>query len=272
MVVDHRQHNLQWVRSTLSTALYPQQYLANMPVALGKEISEVFVSRDEMATEIDLLRQQNLLLQGQQQKLAALESENQRLRDLLGSSFKIGDRVLIAELVAVDMDPYRHQVVINKGENSGVHTGQPVLDANAVMGQVIQTNQLTSTVLMITDASHALPVRVNRNGLRTIAMGTGRIDELNLPNLPNNADIQVGDLLVTSGLGGLFPPGYPVAQVTQIDRKPGHPFASIQARPSAKLDHSREVLLVWPLNTPSLTASPKPPIATPPEAEEEASQ
>ncbi len=211
-----------------------------------------------MGEEVAQLKEENLLLQGQQQKMQALESENQRLRDLLGSSFKIGERILIAELIAVDMDPYRHQVIINKGTNSGTHSGQPVLDANAVMGQVIQANQLTSTVLMITDASHALPVRVNRNGLRTIAMGTGRIDELNLPNLPNNADIQVGDQLVTSGLGGRFPPGYPVAEVTQIQRKPGHPFASIKARPSANLDHSREVLLVWPLDTAALKAKIEP--------------
>ncbi len=256
MIVDHRQHHLQWVRSTLSTVLYPLQYLANLPVTIGESISETLLSRDQMGIEITQLKQQNLLLQGKQQKMIALESENQRLRDLLGSSFKIGDRILIAELVAVDMDPYRHQVVINKGASSGVHTGQPVLDANAVMGQVIQTNSISSTVLMITDASHALPVRVNRNGLRTIAMGTGHINELNLPNLPNNADIQVGDQLVTSGLGGRFPPGYPVAEVTQIHRKPGHPFASIKARPSAKLDHSREVLLVWPLDTPELAITP----------------
>jgi len=268
MIIDHRQHHLQSVRSALSTALYPLQYLANLPFKIGENVSDLFVSHNQLVDENATLKKQNLLLQGRQQQMAALQSENQRLRDLLGSSFKIGDRILIAELIAVDMDPYRHQVLINKGANSGVHTGQPVLDANAVMGQVIQTNRLTSTVLMITDASHALPVQVNRNGLRTVAMGTGHINQLNLPNLPNNADIKVGDLLVTSGLGGRFPPGYPVAEVVQIDRKPGHPFASIKARPSAKLDHSREVLLVWPLAPPELPSTTEVAPPAPPEEPE----
>ena len=183
------------------------------------------------------------------QQFEALEAENMRLRDLVGSSFKIGDRVLIAELLAVDLDPYKQQVVINQGSLAGVFVGQPVLDANAVMGQVIQVTPMTSTVLLITDASHALPVQVNRNGLRTIAFGTGRIHELELPHLPHNADIREDDLLVTSGLAGHFPPGYPVARVTQVNREPGEPFATVIATPSAHLERTREVLLVWTLTS-----------------------
>jgi len=186
----------------------------------------------------------------------ALEAENMRMRNLLDSSFKIGDRVLIAELVAVDLDPYRQQVLINKGTSSGVYEGQPVLDANAVMGQVTHVNPLTATVLLITDARHALPVQVNRNGLRTVALGTGRINVLELPHLPNNADISVGDLLITSGLGGHFPPGYPVAEVTSVVREPGQPFAVVEARPMAHLDRTREALLVWTLDTrPTIPAA-----------------
>jgi len=250
MVIDHRQHHLESVRSILSTAIYPLQYVANLPLSTGRWISETFATRSRLQEENRELRRSNLLLQGRQQKMEALEAENMRLRDLLDSSFKIGDRVLIAELVAVDMDPYRQLVLLNKGSSSGIYKGQPVLHANAVMGQVIHVNRFTSSVLMITDASHALPIQVNRNGLRTVAIGTGRINELELPNLPNNADIREGDLLVTSGLGGRFPSGYPVAVVTSVAREPGEPFARIKAQPSAHLERAREALLVWTLNPP----------------------
>lgn len=253
MIVDHRQHHLESVRAAVSTLTYPLQYIASLPGSAGEAISETFSSRTLLQDENRKLKKENLLLQVHQQKMNALEAENMRLRNLLESSFKIGDRVLIAELMAVDLDPYRQQVLINKGSNSGVFKGQPVLDANGIMGQVVQVNRSTSSVLIITDTSHALPVQVNRNGLRTIAMGTGRINELTLPNLPNNADIREDDLLVTSGLGGRFPPGYPVAKVNSVVREPGRPFASVQARPSAHLERTREVLLVWmlkPLNDP----------------------
>jgi rod shape-determining protein MreC len=250
MGVDHRQHHLEMFRSMLSVAIYPLQYLANFPVAASSWLGETFATRTRLQVENRELHRANLLLQAKQQKLAALESENMRLRDMLDSAFKIGERVLIAELIAIDLDPFRQEVLINKGQSSGVYPGQPVLDANAVLGQVTHTSRYTSTVLMITDASHALPVRVNRNGLRTVALGTGHINRLDLPNLPNNADIRVGDLLITSGLGGRFPPGYPVAEVTSVVREPGRPFAKIEARPSAHLDRAREVMLVWSLTPP----------------------
>ncbi len=257
MVVDHRQHHLETVRSVLSVVIYPLQFTADLPLSASRWISDTFSTRNRLQEENRELRKQNLLLRAQQQKLLALETENMRLRDLLDSSLKIGDRVLIAELMAVDLDPYRQQVTIDKGSSSGVYQGQPVLDANAVMGQVMHVNRFTSTVLMITDARHALPVQINRNGLRTIAMGTGRINELELPHLPNNADIQVGDLLVTSGLGGRFPAGYPVAEVASVTREPGQPFAEVTARPSAHLDRTREALLVWKLTPPTEPAGPE---------------
>jgi rod shape-determining protein MreC len=251
MIVDHRQHHLEAVRSLLSTVTYPLQFVANLPISIGYWASETFATRTHLQEENRELHRENLLLRGRQQKMAALEAENMRLRDLLDSSFKLGDRVLIAELIAVDMDPYRQLVLLNKGSSSGIYKGQPVLHANAVMGQVVHVNRFTSSVLMITDASHALPIQVNRNGLRTVAIGTGHINELELPNLPNNADIEVGDLLVTSGLGGRFPSGYPVATVTAITREPGEPFARIRAQPSAHLERAREALLVWTLTPPS---------------------
>ena len=247
MVIDHRQHHLETVRSLLSVIVSPLHYIADLPVSASSWITETFATRNRLLEENETLRRKNTLLQAQQQKLAALETENMRLRDLLESSFKIGDRVLVSELIAVDLDPFKQQVLINKGSSSGVYAGQPVLDANAVMGQVVHVNRFTSTVLLITDASHALPVQVNRNGLRTVAMGTGKIGELVLPHLPNNADIQVGDLLVTSGLGGRFPPGYPVAVITSVHTEPGQHFANVTAKPTAHLDRTREALLVWTL-------------------------
>jgi rod shape-determining protein MreC len=251
IVADHRNHHLDLLRSTLSVVVYPLHYLASLPDSLGRALEGRLAQEQELRETNESLRRGNLVLRARLQQMEALEAENMRLRDLLGSSFKIGDRVLIAELLAVDLDPYRQQVMINKGTSSGVFVGQPVLDANAVMGQVVRVNPLSSTVLMITDAAHALPVQVNRNGLRTVAAGTGIINRLELPHLPNNADVRVGDLLVTSGLGGHFPPGYPVARVAEVRREPGNPFATVVAAPNARLDRTREVLLVWTL-PPSL--------------------
>lgn len=247
MIMDHRQNHLESVRSTLSTLLSPLLYIVNLPRTASEWADQTLASRESLQTANERLRRENLLLKAEQQKMAALGAENTRLRNLLDSSFRIGERVLIAELMAIELDPYRQQVMINKGANSGVFQGQPVLDAAGVMGQVVHVHRSTSSVLMITDISHALPVQVNRNGLRTIAKGTGHINALDLPNLPNNADIRKGDLLVTSGLGGRFPAGYPVASVTAVVHQPGEPFAEVQAQPVAHLDRTREALLVWTL-------------------------
>ena len=247
IVADHRYRHLDLLRSTLSVVVYPLHYLASLPTTLAREVHGRMAEEEELRRKNKSLRQTNLILEARLQQLDALEAENMRLRDLLGSSFKIGDRVLIAELMSVDLDPYRQQVMIDKGTSSGVFVGQPVLDANAVMGQVVRVNPLSATVLLITDASHGLPVQVNRNGLRTVAQGTGIVNRLELPHLTKNADVRPGDLLVTSGLGGHFPPGYPVARVTEVRQEPGKPFATVIAEPTAALDRSREVLLVWTL-------------------------
>jgi rod shape-determining protein MreC len=245
LLLDHRFGHMERLRSTLAFLTYPLHYAADLPFTLSRWLTEVTSSRTELLDENRALREQNLRLRGELQKYESLQAENMRLRDLVDSSFKIGDRVLVAELSAVDLDPYKQKVVINKGAVSGTFVGQPVLDAHAVMGQVINVSPFESTVLLITDTSHALPVQVLRNGLRTIALGTGRVDQLKLPYLPTNSDIVEGDLLVTSGLGGKFPPGYPVATVTRIDRSPDAPFSVVLAAPRAHLDRSREVLLVW---------------------------
>jgi len=260
LVLDHRFHHLQQLRSTLAFLVYPLHFLADLPFTASAWLSETTGSRETLLERNRVLRDENLRLRGELQKYESLEAENMRLRDLLDSSFKVGDRVLVAELSSVDLDPYKQQVIINKGGTSGVFEGQPVLDAHAVMGQVTSVTPLSSTVLLITDTSHALPVQVLRNGLRTIAVGTGRIDELKLPYLPTNSDIVEGDLLVTSGLGGKFPPGYPVATVTRIDRSPDAPFSSVVAQPRAHLDRSREVLLVWtvPYQVPAMREAARP--------------
>lgn len=269
IVADQRFRHMEEVRTALAVVTQPLVYVASLPSRAGDWLLDSLVSRKQMRRRIQALEEDNLLLRGRLQQLDALEAENMRLRDLLGSSFKIGDRVLIAELVSVDLDPYRQQVLINKGSRSGVFVGQSVLDANAVTGQVVRVTPFTATVLLITDASHALPVQINRNGLRTIAAGTGLINRLELPHLPNNADVQEGDLLVTSGLGGHFPPGYPVARVTEVQRETGQPFATVLATPTAHLERIREVLLTWSLSPIQRSAEiPSAPTAAAPPAPE----
>jgi rod shape-determining protein MreC len=276
MVLDHRYNHLESLRSALSVLLYPVQYLASLPLLLSESASDAIISRNELEAQRERLHQENLQLRARLQKFEALEAENMRLRGLLDSSFKVGDRVLIAEIIAVEQDPFRQQVLIDKGNNSGLFEGQPVLDANAVVGQVTHINPFNASVLLITDAAHSLPIQVNRNGLRTIALGTGLINRLELPHLPNNADIKVGDLLITSGLGGGFPPGYPVAEVIEVRREPGQPFASVIAQTTAHLDRIREVLLVWTLDPDSTidesrqksaSAEDQPQAAEPPEGQ-----
>jgi rod shape-determining protein MreC len=260
MTVDHREHHLDSVRGGLSVLVYPLQWLVDMPRSASEWFRESLSTRRELQEENASLRTQQLVLNTQLQKLEALEAENRRLRALLDSSFQVGKRpMLIAGLLAVDMDPYRHQIELNKGTLDHLFEGQPLLDSQGVMGQLIHVGPFSSTAMLITDPSHAIPVQVNRNGLRTIALGTGAIDRLELPHIPDNADIKVGDLLVTSGLGGRFPPGYPVAEVVNVEQDPGRAFSHVTARPRALLDRSREVLVVWP---PELEGPPPPPSST----------
>ena len=246
MVVDHRQHHVEAVRSAISIVIYPIQYLVNLPVAIGQWMGESVSSRETLLEENERLRMQHLLFKAQLQKLSALQVENIRLRELLQSSKKVGENVLIAELLAVDLDPFSRQIVINKGTSDNVYLGQPVLDAEGIMGQIVHVGPFSSTSMLITDPNHAIPVHVNRNGLRAIAVGTGAPDVLEIPYLPISADIVKGDLLTSSGLGGRFPRDYPVARITQVAKDPTQPYATVTAEPIALLERSREVLLVWP--------------------------
>jgi rod shape-determining protein MreC len=188
--------------------------------------------------------------------MASLVAENLRLRQLMNSSEIVQDRVLVAELIGVSPDPLEHKVIINKGSNDGVYVGQPLLDAFGLMGQVVSVTPYTSQVLLITDNSHAIPVQVTRNNVRTIAEGIGDLYQLRLRYVSSTTDIKEGDILVSSGLGGRFPVGYPVAQIEKITYDPGEPFATVIARPAAQLDRSRHILLVF--NDQSSSASSRP--------------
>lgn len=246
MTVDHRHGHLETVRSVLSVVVYPVQYAVNVPVAAARWMSRTLVTRGMLIDENSRLRDEQLLLQSRLQRFAILEEENRRLRELLESSVQLRERVVVAELLAVEMEPLRRQVVINKGRREGAYDGQPVVDAGGIVGQLIHVGPFSSTVLLITDPSHALPVQVNRNGLRAIAVGSGQDNALLLEHLPTNADIREGDLIVSSGLGRRFPGGYPVGTISAIRLEPGEPFAKVTVAPSARLGQSREVLLVWP--------------------------
>jgi rod shape-determining protein MreC len=245
MTLDHRQTHLETLRAGLSVIVYPLQVAVDLPGSITRWFRESLATRRQLQEENASLHTQLLMLKAQSQKLQALEVENIRLRELLDSSFEVGERILVAELMSANLDPYKHQVIINKGDLDRVYPGQPVLVADGVMGQVVHVGPYSSTVVLITDTSHAIPVQVNRNGMRTIALGSGNINRLDLPYISNNADIRPGDLLITSGLGGRFPPGYPVAIVEAVQHDTGRTFARIAAKPTAKLDRSREVLLVW---------------------------
>ncbi len=247
MTMDHRQNHLDDVRAALSVVMYPVQWMVDAPFRATHWARTNLASRTVLVDENETLRDAIREDAARLQRLRTLEVENQRLRELLNAAQAHDYQVDVASLLSMDLDPFRHQLVLNRGDRHGVVPGQALIDAHGVMGQVHRVGPLTSQALLITDASHSIPVEVNRNGVRTIARGTGELDRLDLPFLPNNADIEVGDLLVTSGLGGVFPAGYPVARVTRVARRPGERFAEVHAAPVAWLNRSREVLLVRPV-------------------------
>lgn len=234
------------VRSALSTLVYPIQTAASLPSDVSHWFGDFFRDRNSLREEITVLQVQRTMQDVRLQKLQALERENMRLKELLGSSFRLQERVQVAELLTIDLDPFSQQVVIDKGKRYGVYVGQPVLDATGVMGQVIEVSSLSSNVILLTDPSHSLPVQINRNGLRGVVTGRGLGEALALEYMPRNADVRVGDLLVTSGLGGRFPVGYPVGRVSAVNFPAGDAFAQVKVEAAAKLSTSREVMLVLP--------------------------
>ena len=246
MTADHRWHHLQSLRGVIESYLiYPLRYMVNLPADFAGWVDESLSSHQRLLDENRELREQQLRAQVSLQKLSILEKENERLRKMLSARPKVGELVLVAELLSIDLDPYRQQVVLNKGRSEEVYLGQPIIDAWGVMGQVIHVGSYSSVAMLISDPSHAIPVQVNRNGLRSTAFGTGHAGLLELRYIPHNAEIEIGDLIVTSGLGARFPPNYPVGRITEIERPAGETFARVVAEPVAHLDRSREVLLVW---------------------------
>ena len=246
MVVDHRFQHLEVVRSNISLALTPLRYFVSLPATAGNWVNDWFTSHTELLNENEALRAEGRILNARLQKLEILAEENARLRNLLGSSRKIADDVIVAELLSVDQNPYRQLIEINRGSSDGVEIGYAVIDDFGVMGQVIHVSPQSATTILISDPEHAVPVQFVRSGTRSVAFGRGSTSQLELRYLPATADIEIGDELVTSGLGGRFPPDYPVARVTAINEDRVHGFVSVFVEPRARLESSREVLIIKP--------------------------
>jgi len=246
MVLDHRGGYLDTARLWMSAAANPIYAVVQTPYQLWNWMTGSFADRSHLRTENAQLTEQLRVARTQLLRFEALNEENRRLREIREASKGLSERTLIAEIIQVSVQPYRHMVVINKGADDGVFRGQPVLDAFGVVGQVMLVGKSTATLILITDSEHAVPVQVNRNGIRSIAMGTGeKTAKLSLPYMTVESDVQRGDLLVSSGLDDIFPAGYPVATVTKVERNPTDTFALVEAKPLAQLDRDREVLLLW---------------------------
>jgi rod shape-determining protein MreC len=261
MVADQRYQQIDRIREFLSAAVLPVQRAVDFPFRATNWVTTSFADRGRLREENLELTARLRLANLQLQRFAALEDENRRLRDMRANTVGVAEKVLVASILNVDLDPFRHRVLLDKGAVDGVFRGQAVLDGEGIFGQVTKVNAATSEVILISDAEHAIPVQSNRSGVRTIAVGAGDINKLSLPFLTVESDIQENDLLLSTGMGGVFPPGYPVAQVSKVKRA-GSTFALVEARPTAKLDRAREVLLVWFKALP-VAAEPAAPVPEP---------
>jgi rod shape-determining protein MreC len=246
LFVDVKLDGFKQVRGVLNSLAAPLQYAANLPHTIFDWTSTSLASRQRLLADNSYLKEQHLLLSEQLQQMAFLQRENSRLRALLKSPIREDIDKMVAEVMSVESNPNSHQVLLNRGSLNGVFEGQPVLDDKGVVGQVVSVGSTTSRVLLISDTTHGIPVRVARNSIRTIATGTGFIERLELNHLPHSTDIRVDDLLVSSGLGGRFPEGYPVAIVRSINSDKSRPFSQVLVEPIAELDRIRYLLLLWP--------------------------
>lgn len=245
IVADSRLGTFVKIRNYMDTAVSPFYFLANGPRKVLDGVSETLATRQQLELENRALRQELLLKNSDTLLLGQFKQENARLRELLGSPLRQDEHKMVTQVISTGSDPYSDQVVIDKGSDNGVYEGQPVISDKGVVGQVVAVAKFTSRVLLICDASHALPIQVLRNDIRVIAAGSGCADDLQLEHLPNNTDIRVGDVLVTSGLGGRFPEGYPVAVVSSVKVDNQRAYTVIQARPTAGLQRLRYLLLLW---------------------------
>ncbi|WP_334048866.1 rod shape-determining protein MreC [Alteromonas gracilis] len=243
--VDHKMDGFKSTRVYLNSLMSPLQYIANLPGLLLSESAQRLTSQEQLLAENQKLNNQLLLMSEKLQQFDVISKENAQLRELLRAPVRETSRKMVAELMAVDKNPYSQQVVINKGAIDGVYLSQPVLDDKGIVGQVMEVGSTNSRVLLIADVTHAIPVRSLRNDIRFIATGSGALNELFLEHVPHSVDIQEGDTLISSGLGDVFPEGYPVAKVTQVVRDESRPFARVIVKPLANLDRLRHLLLLW---------------------------
>jgi rod shape-determining protein MreC len=276
IIVDKRYDHLGKIRRALSIVAYPVQIAVASPFEGWDWFRESVTTRDALRADKIRLEGELRMAQFRLQRYEALEAESQRLRGLRDSTAGVSDRFVIGNVMNLDLDAFRERVLVDKGAQDGVFVGQAVLDSGGVFGQVARVGQLTAEVILVSDATHAIPVQVNRNGLRTVAVGTGDMGRLKLPYLSTSADVVVGDLLVTSGLGGGFPAGYPVGTVAEVKRDPAASLADVDVKPAAALDRSRELMFVWlkpqpavpahvsALAPPAATRSPTAPASTAP--------
>jgi len=263
IIVDKRYDHLGKIRRMLSIVAYPVQIAVASPFEGWDWFRQSVTTRDVLRADKAKLEAELRLAQFRLQRYEALEAESQRLRALRNSTAGLTDRFVVGDVMDVDLDAFRERVLVDKGAQDGVFVGQAVLDAGGVFGQVARVGQLTAEVILVSDATHAIPVQINRNGLRTIAVGTGDMARLKLPYLPTSADIVAGDLLVTSGLGGGFPAGYPVGTVAEVKRDSAQSLADVDVKPAAALDRSRELMFVWlrPQAAPATPAASAPHVA-----------
>jgi rod shape-determining protein MreC len=244
MVADARFHYLQLVRSSLATVAYPLQQAALAPGQLFARVGDFFVTHYKMQQEIVQLKRELLLKSEAQQKYHLLESELEGLRKLLGAREKLQESALIAEIIHSGRNPFTRRVIVDKGAQGGVKTGLAVIDADGVLGQVTAVSMFTSEVTLLTDKNQAVPIVFSRNGLRAVVFGNGQDGTLDLPYLPINADVQNGDVLVTSGIDGTYPAGLVVAKVTKIERNANYAFSKVTCTPSAGVDRAQNVLIL----------------------------
>ena len=252
MVADHRGGYLDQARTSAGRLTGPLYRLAGVPVRLARGLSGYLTTQQLLTTENVRLRHDLLLANARLDRLAGVQVENQRLRGLLGGTRGLRLNVQLVSLADVDLDPFRHRLVLDAGSQSGVEEGMAVIDAHGVMGQVLSVAPTHSTVILVSDPSHAIPVQVMRTGLRAIAFGTGHIDRLEVPSIPLSADLKPGDVLETSGIGGRFPAGFKVGTIINLHPDDTRLFVVAEVRPKARLDRGGEVLLVW--TAPSVSA------------------
>jgi rod shape-determining protein MreC len=245
MYLDQRQHYLEQLRYVLQAAAYPIQLAVNSPPAAWRWLRESLQTREVLQAENARLRAVQRDLELRSMRYEALARENGELRGLAAALPPVAERWLPAEIVSIQLSSLRQRLLIDRGAVNGVFKGQAVLDDKGLIGQTTHVGPWSAEVILITDPEHAVPVRIERTGLRTIAVGNADTTSLALPYLPANADIKGGDLLVTSGLGGVFPEGYPVARVTEVHRDAVQPLAQVRAAPLAHIDTDSELLLVW---------------------------